>query len=272
MHTVTQLAEYSDDDGNAITFDGTVDTGVKVVFRGRGNRMIVHAPIKLGRLDVVFDCDDGVLEIGPSRGVAAFSGKLRVGQDAAIRIGRNVSTTNPVVVSAVEGAAVTVGDDVMIASGVQLRSDDGHPIFDVRTGKRVNPARSISVGSHVWLAGGAAVLGGTTIGDGSVVGLNAVVKGRFPNNCVIAGVPARVIRRHIAWERPHLSFTPPFYKPDASTVKKSTQYWNLTADDGEDAAPPASAPTPTAAKPATPAGRPSLARRAVRRLRRLFPR
>lgn len=266
MNTVTQLSDYSDAEGNSIAFSGSVETGVKITFRGRNNRVIVHEPVKLGRLDVVFDCDNGMLEIGSSKGVAAFSGKLRVGQDATIQIGRNTSTTNPVVISAVEGATVTLGEDVMIASNVQIRSDDGHPIFDVTSGKRVNPARSIAIGSHVWLAGGAAVLGGTTIGNGSVMGLNAVAKGRYPNNCVIAGVPARVIRRDIAWERPHLSFTRPFYKPDESTVKKSTKYWNFTDDavaipigslDGGS--------TPTAYVPS--AVRTSLIRRAARRIR-----
>jgi acetyltransferase-like isoleucine patch superfamily enzyme len=134
--------------------------------------------------------------------------------------------------SAVEGAEITIGDDVMFASDNQLRCDDGHPIFDVRSGKRVNPSRSIEVADHVWLGWGAVLLGGTVVGEGSVVGIRSVVKGTFPNNCVLAGVPARVLRKDVAWERPHLSLVKPFYKPDASTVKKS-RYWHLTREDGE---------------------------------------
>lgn len=155
---------------------------------------------------------------------------MRVGQDARIVLGRNVSATSRVGFSAVEGVTVSVGDDVMFATGVEVRADDGHPIFDVRTGRRANPARPITVGNHVWVGWGAVLLAGTTIGDGSVVGMHAVVKGRFPNNCIVAGVPARIVRRDIAWERPHLSLAKPYYKPDASTVRRSP-YWNLTQDD-----------------------------------------
>jgi acetyltransferase-like isoleucine patch superfamily enzyme len=73
------------------------------------------------------------------------------------------------------------------------------------------------------------ILGGSSIGDGSVVGLGSIVKGSFPNNCILAGSPAKTVRRDIAWERPHLTLNKPFYKPDASCVKKS-DYWNKTVD------------------------------------------
>ena len=117
----------------------------------------------------------------------------------------------------------------MFASEIQVRADDGHPIFDVRTGKRVNVSKNITIGPHVWVGWGAWILGGTTIGEGSVIGTGAIVKARIPNNVVAAGIPARVVRKDIAWERPHLSLVEPYYKPDVSTVKKS-RYWKLTAE------------------------------------------
>jgi len=230
--TLDKLATWSDENGNQVVFESALDAKVPVsiTFRGRNNVLRVHERARIGRLSVVFDCDEGVCEIGPSQGVPAFMGNIRVGQDSAVRIGRNVSTTSTVVISAVEGTSVVVGDDVMLASGNQLRADDGHPIFDVRTGQRVNRSRSITVGSHVWLAFDVVLLAGAEVGDGSVVGFRSVVKGKIPNNCVAAGVPAKVVRRHIAWERPHLSLVKPYYKPDASTVKKSEAYWNLTEE------------------------------------------
>ena len=138
-----------------------------------------------------------------------------------------MSCTSVVAFSATEGTTVRVGDDVMFASENQVRADDGHPIFDVASGERVNVSRSITIGNHVWLARAAIVLGGVAIGDGTVIGYGSIVTKRVPNNCVAAGVPARVVRRDIAWERPHLSLTKPYYKPDSSTVEKSP-YWNLT--------------------------------------------
>ncbi|ACQ79451.1 Acetyltransferase (isoleucine patch superfamily) [Beutenbergia cavernae DSM 12333] len=221
------MRPWSDADGNVIEAD-EVPSGTKITFKGRNNRLVVAPSARLGRLEVVFDCDNGVVEVGPSSGVPALMATMRVGQDARVVIGANVSTTGTVAISAVEGVEVRIGDDVMMAEQVQIRADDGHPIFDVRTGRRVNPARSISIGAHVWLGFRSSMLGGATIGDGSVIGLGAVVKGRIPNNCIAAGVPARVVRRDVAWERPHLSLVKPYYKPDASTVTTSA-YWAPTA-------------------------------------------
>src|SRR5690606_5449604 len=103
-----------------------------------------------------------------------------------------------------------------------------HPIFDVTSGKRVNPAKSIVVGNHVWLAREAVVLGGASIGDGSVIGYRSLVTRKIPNNCIAVGTPAVVSTRNIAWERPHLDDYPRF-KPDSSVIEKS-KYWNMTAD------------------------------------------
>jgi len=230
MRQLTSLAAYRDDDGNEIRSETAIDNNISIVFRGSNNRIEVGPNARLDRLAVTFDCDNGTLLIGANRRVHGGNWVIRVGQDATVAIGNNVSTTNPCVISAVEGVTVRIGNDVMIASNVQIRADDGHPIFDVRSGLRVNPSRPITIGNHVWLGLGSSILAGSDIGDGTVVGLGAVVAGRLPNNCVAVGAPARVIRRDIAWERPHLSFVAPPYKPDASTVRKSERYWNLTVD------------------------------------------
>lgn len=228
MVILTTLEPYSDEAGNEVRYTGTPVDGVRIKLTGGGNRLIVSRRARLGTLIVDFDNDGGLVKIGASSGVPRFSAAIRVGQDSSVLVGRNVSTTSSVAMSAVEGTTIRIGDDVMFASENELRADDGHPIFDVRTGDRVNVSRSITVGNHVWLARRAVLLGGASVGDGSVVGYGAVVTRQFTNNVVVAGVPAREVRRDVAWERPHLSLTPPFYKPDASTVTRTEEYWQLT--------------------------------------------
>lgn len=229
MKTVS-LAPYSDENGNRIEFTGTPTESIQITFRGNNNLARIDSTAKASKLRIDFNGNNGTFSLGSNRNKRTFAGFVRVGQDAEVRIGDEVSATSSVLISAVEGVSVDVGDDVMFASRNEVRADDGHPIFDVRTGKRVNVSKSIRIGNHVWLARMATVLGGGEIGDGSVVGYGAIVTRRIPNNCVAAGIPARVVRRHIAWERPHLSLVRPYYKPDASTITKSA-YWNLTEDE-----------------------------------------
>lgn len=230
---LTELVAYADDRGNRITYNGTLAKRIRIKFTGSNNTLVVDDAAAV--LDSVFDfdCDNGLLRIGTTRkGGTPLRAHIRVGQDGQVLIGDNVSATTPCAMSAAEGAVITIGDDVMFASANAVRADDGHPIFDVRTGKRLNTSRPITIGNHVWLGKDAAVLGGVTIGDGSVIGYASVVTKNIPNNCIAAGVPAKVVRRDIAWERPHLTLTKPYYKNDSSTISRSP-YWHLTADAGE---------------------------------------
>lgn len=228
MAVLKKLQNYEDDQGNKVIYGGLVEKDITIRFRGKNNTLVVADTAKLGPVSFNFDCDNGRIELGGNTGYAAFTAFIRVGQDSTISTGQNVTTTSRVTMSASEGASIRVGNDVMIAAGIELRTDDAHPIFDVRTGKRVNPAKDISVGNHVWLGNKAMLMGGASVGNGSVIGLSAFVKGEIPNNCVAAGAPAKVLRKNIAWERPHLTLSKPFYKPDESAVKKSEDYWNDT--------------------------------------------
>ena len=55
----------------------------------------------------------------------------------------------------------------------------------------------VLIGSGSWLGTGVVILPGTVLGRNVVVGAGAVVRGTFPDHCVIAGVPARVVRRYV---------------------------------------------------------------------------
>ena len=224
-----ELAPYEDDRGNRVEYEGPPVADVAIKFGGENNRLVVAADARLMALSIDFDCNEGVAEIGGSAG-PRFAAAIRVGEQAVVKIGRNVSATTKVAMSAAEGATITIGDDVMFASDVQVRCDDGHPIFDVRTGQRVNISSSITISPHVWLGLRSTVLGGVTIGPGTVVGLGSIVTKDLPNNVIAVGTPAKIVRRDIAWERPHLTLTRPYFKPDSSTVKVSKRYWAQTVD------------------------------------------
>lgn len=55
--------------------------------------------------------------------------------------------------------------------------------------------KGIKIGTNCWIGAKVTILDGTFIGDNSIVAAGAVVRGRFPNNVIIGGVPARIIKR-----------------------------------------------------------------------------
>ena len=126
-----------------------------------------------------------------------------------LRVGNRTSFENALGIHINTGKKLIIGNDCMISYDVEMWAGDGHTLFDTETGCNTNsdPAgqpdhRSrLVLGDHVWVAKGAFIMHGTDIGRGSVVGARSVVKGRFPNNCAIAGNPAHIVKKNVAWAR-----------------------------------------------------------------------
>ena len=106
----------------------------------------------------------------------------------------------PVHVAVDEGSKVIFDEDCMCANGIQIRSTDSHSITDLQ-GNRINPAKDIYIGKHVWIGLGAIILKGTQLMPNSVVAAGGVCSKEFPEgNCIIGGNPAKVIKREISWD------------------------------------------------------------------------
>jgi maltose O-acetyltransferase len=92
-----------------------------------------------------------------------------------------------------DGAPITVGDECLIASGVQLITAT-HPVDPVQRRAAWEQALPVTVEDGVWLGAGALVCPGVTIGENTVVGAGAVVTRDLPAGVVAYGNPARVAR------------------------------------------------------------------------------
>jgi maltose O-acetyltransferase len=92
-----------------------------------------------------------------------------------------------------DGAPITVGDECLIASGVQLITAT-HPVDPVARRAAWEQALPVTVEDGVWLGAGALVCPGVTIGENTVVGAGAVVTRDLPAGVVAYGNPARVVR------------------------------------------------------------------------------
>jgi acetyltransferase-like isoleucine patch superfamily enzyme len=107
-----------------------------------------------------------------------------------LRFGRNVFVNHGC--TAMDFGGIDIGDDVMIGPNVHLISS-GHPL-DPGTRRRSMTTAPIRIGRGVWIAAGAMVLQGVTVGDDAVVAAGAVVTKDVPPRTLVAGIPARVIR------------------------------------------------------------------------------
>jgi serine acetyltransferase len=128
---------------------------------------------------------------------------LRVGSRCVIGRGSHI----------VAHHSIEIGDDVFTGPYVYI-TDQNHryddPDMPIGAQWPVNSAVSIGAGS--WLGAGAVILPGSVIGRNVVVAAGAVVRGKVPDHCVVAGVPASVVREYVpgaGWARPPGESAPP---------------------------------------------------------------
>jgi len=109
-----------------------------------------------------------------------------------IRTGANVYFNFDCVV--LDVASVTIGRDVMFASKVQLITAT-HPLDHKFRNELWELGKPITIGDEVWVGAGAIILPGVSVGARTVIGAGAIVTKDVPPDTVVAGNPAKVIRR-----------------------------------------------------------------------------
>ncbi len=107
-----------------------------------------------------------------------------------IRIGRNVFVNQNCTFYDLGG--LDIADDVMIGPSVSIITT-GHPLEPAQR-RAATVGKPIVIEKGVWIATGAIVIGGVTIGEHSVVAAGSVVTKNVPANALVGGNPARVIR------------------------------------------------------------------------------
>lgn len=121
------------------------------------------------------------------------------GDGTPLVIGKNCKVNDRVHISAHE--SVVIGDNVLMASNIFI-SDNSHGSYcdcpslpDTPPDDRMVVTKPVHIGNNVWIGEGAAVLPGVTLGSGVIVGANSVVTRDVPDNTIVAGAPARPIKR-----------------------------------------------------------------------------
>jgi acetyltransferase-like isoleucine patch superfamily enzyme len=124
-----------------------------------------------------------------------------------LRVGDRVFFNNGVFVSCVK--EITIGDDVAIANDAYLTDSDSHGV----EGRKVREA-PITIGNGAWIGARSIILPGVTIGTRALVAAGAVVTRDVPDDTLVGGNPARIIRELVypegvtrAWhDEPFFSF------------------------------------------------------------------
>lgn len=138
-------------------------------------------------------------------GRVSFGGALTMGPGARILCAGDLALGDAIDINAncllACARRISVGAHGLWAWNVTVMDHDFHPLYDAG-GSVVNEPAPVEIGAEGWLGAGVTVLKGARLARGTVAGAGAVVSGGCDEaGCVIAGNPARIVRRGVTWRR-----------------------------------------------------------------------
>ena len=182
------------ENGNTIYGDLSKQKNFKVEFMGSNNLLYFAGTSQ--NVQINFRGDNSLVFIGNK---ARVNGKIEIATNGVCYIGDD-STFNGVAFRIFEGKNIIVGNDCMFSWSIWLSTCDHHLIFDFSY-QRTNFSKSIYIGDHIWCGQESAILKGTFIPSGSIIGAKSIIRGIKDSNTIYAGNPAQCIKAHKFWLR-----------------------------------------------------------------------
>lgn len=147
----------------------------------------------------------GTNYISIAEGTVFFEGAILTAWDKyeedtfspSIKIGKNCQFGEHVHITACN--SITIGDNLLTGRYVYI-SDNAHGQFDASdlqkppVHRKLYSKGPVVIGNNVWIGESARILAGVSIGDGAVIGANAVVTHDVPPYTLVGGVPAKIIK------------------------------------------------------------------------------
>lgn len=172
----------------------------KLARRTRGAYWFALINLSGGKASWPLEIDKGaVLRWGPHPGLhvgpnvyIGIGVVLDVPDGAALTIGGHCKIMHYSVVAASE--SISIGEKTQIAEHCSVRDADHGMSTSIPMAEQPMQSQPVRIGSDVWVGRGVAVLKGTVLGNGCVIGANSLCRQELPDFSVAVGVPARVKR------------------------------------------------------------------------------
>ena len=174
---------------------------IKRYVKGNNNKIVIGRNTRLNGTSFRIVGNNNIIEFGENVNIGKGCSFWAEGNNIRIYVGNHTTFTLKVHVNAQEdNSQILIGDDCMFSNTIIIRTSDSHPIYN-SDNIRINPAKSINIGEHVWIAPNTKIMKGVTIGSGSIIGSDTIVTKDLPSNILAVGHPAKVVKTDVRWTR-----------------------------------------------------------------------
>jgi acetyltransferase-like isoleucine patch superfamily enzyme len=174
---------------------------IKRYVKGNNNKIVIGRNTCLNGASFRIVGNNNIIEFGENVNIGKGCSFWAEGNNIRIYVGNHTTFTHKVHVNAQEdNSQILIGDDCMFSNTIIIRTSDSHPIYN-SDNIRINPAKSINIGEHVWIAPNTKIMKGVTIGSGSIIGSDTIVTKDLPSNILAVGHPAKIVKTDVRWTR-----------------------------------------------------------------------
>ena len=197
METVKSISDIEKLKKNRVVGNPKMNKS-QITFKGQNNIMYCEGNVTLDKAKFTFNGNNSIVYLSSAMN-SKYSFNLLIYNESTFFIGREGNMSSPININIQENQNVIIGAEATISSGVNIRTADIYPIYDNQTKERINFAKSVFIGDHVWLGHLAYISRGAQIGSGAIIENNSFVPHnvRIPSNSIAVGNPVKLERKDV---------------------------------------------------------------------------
>ena len=112
--------------------------------------------------------------------------------NSTIKIGNNIATNNNIFICAAN--SISIGDNCLIGQNITIMDFEAHGLHPKQR-RTIGSIGKVVIKENVWIGNNVIILKNSVIGVNCIIAAGAVVSGKFPDNVIIGGVPAKIIKK-----------------------------------------------------------------------------
>lgn len=149
---------------------------------------------------------NNTVKIDPS--VKSFVANITIGDPknpicgCIVKVGKNTSCNGANIMLYEPNSSVYIGEGCMFSCGIEIWASDSHSIIDANSKSLLNWGTQIFIGNSVWIGMRSIILKNSHIANECIVEAGSIVAGAFKEeHCILAGNPAKVVKKGVLWDR-----------------------------------------------------------------------